>query len=295
MELKIDYVFPYVDNNDENWIQQYKKYNKTYEPERYRDWGTLKYIFRGIEKYMPWINNIYLIIESESQLPKWLDVKKVNIIYHKDIIPEIFLPTYNSSTIEMFLHKIPGLSEYFIYGNDDMFPIGNLSPEDFYYNDLPKLSIIEKSFNPRTKNLYRHMLFNGENEIRKLLKLPKVKTVYHRTGHNLHPMLKSSWEELENLIGDKMFNSCSRFREKKNLNQDLVAYYHWLNKKYYTSTRTTYQSQLKDIQRIINFLNNSNSQLICLNDSSKVNFNANKKLVLDLLQSKFPNKSKYEL
>lgn len=294
MDLKIDYVFPYVNNEDINWLRGYQNYRKFQEPERYRDWGTLKYVFRGIEKCMPWINNIYLIVEQESQIPQWLDREAVKIVYHKDIIPEDLLPTYNSATIEMFLHKIPGLSEHFIYSNDDIFPIRDLNPDDFYYNNLPKLAIIEKQYNPYTKNLYRHMLFNGENEIRDLLNLEKNKQIYHRTGHSLHPMLKSSWEKLESLIGKKLLRSCSRFREIKNFNQDIVAYYQWLSGNYFPSNRKTYQSQLKNINRVIQAFD-SDLQIICLNDGESINLSIIKGTILGLLQKRFPTKSKYEL
>ena len=40
---------------------------------------------------------------------------------HREIIEQEYLPTFNSHVIEANLHKIPNLSEHFIYFNDDVF------------------------------------------------------------------------------------------------------------------------------------------------------------------------------
>ena len=135
---KIDYVLTYVDNTDPEWIEQNIKvsarFGRKYIPNgvRYRDWGTLRYVFRGLEENMPWINNVYIIVERPTQVPVWLNTNTVKVIYHNQIIPKQFLPTYNSNSIELFMYRIPTLSERFIYGNDDIFPTNPLAPEDFF-------------------------------------------------------------------------------------------------------------------------------------------------------------------
>src|SRR5574344_1782172 len=132
---KIDFVFPYVNCNDPVWLEQYKENNKNiiFNPLRFRAWGLLKYVFRGIDKFMPWINNVYMIVSSDSQIPAWINKENVKIITHKQIIPKEFLPTFNSTTIEMFLKNIPNLSEKFIYSNDDLYFINKLDKSDFFY------------------------------------------------------------------------------------------------------------------------------------------------------------------
>ena len=56
---KIDVVIPWVDGNDKDWqklIDQYKGVKSADKSEsRYRDWDNLQYIFRGIEKFWPWV------------------------------------------------------------------------------------------------------------------------------------------------------------------------------------------------------------------------------------------------
>jgi hypothetical protein len=125
MNFPIDWVFPYVNCDDIEWQQSYmyerKKLNlpinKNYmNGVRYRDLGFLPYLIRGLDKYCNWLNHIFIIVATESQIPKWLNTNhpKIRIVLHKDIIPEEYLPTFNSTTIEMFLKNIPGLSEHFI-------------------------------------------------------------------------------------------------------------------------------------------------------------------------------------
>ena len=102
----MDAVITYVDGNDPFWKADYQKYtNVPIMDKRFRDWGTLKYLLRGIDKYMPFIDNVYLVVSHPSQVPSWADQENLRIVLHKDIIPAEFLPTFNSNPIEMHLQK----------------------------------------------------------------------------------------------------------------------------------------------------------------------------------------------
>ena len=129
----MDAVITYVDGNDPVWKQDYEKTtNVPVMQKRFRDWGTLKYLLRGIECRMPFIRNVYLVVSHPSQVPDWADCENLKVVLHKDIIPAEFLPTFNCNPIEMHLHRIPGLDEEYLYFNDDMFPVGDCRPEDFF-------------------------------------------------------------------------------------------------------------------------------------------------------------------
>ena len=52
---------------------------------------------------MPWIRNLYLIVSNKEQVPAWVNQENVKIVLHEDIIPAQFLPTFNSTAIEMFI------------------------------------------------------------------------------------------------------------------------------------------------------------------------------------------------
>lgn len=94
-------------------------------PNRWKNRDELKYSLRSVYKFAPWVRNIYIV--TDDQKPNWLvEDYKLKIVDHKIIIPKEFLPTFSSVTIEQFLHRIPNLSEIYLYFNDDMF-LGNVT------------------------------------------------------------------------------------------------------------------------------------------------------------------------
>ena len=139
----IDIVIPWVDGSDPEWQEAFKKYvaletgrdNNT--EIRYRDWDNMQYLFRGIEKFAPWVRKVHLI--TTGQKPKWLnmDAPKLNFVRHEDFIPKEFLPTFSVRPIELNLHRIEGLAEHFVYFNDDYFLLRPVQPERFFRNGLP--------------------------------------------------------------------------------------------------------------------------------------------------------------
>jgi len=143
MNQKIDFVMIWVDGNDSEWKKERSLYDKNIKnsednsEHRYRDWDNLQYWFRGVEKFCPWVNKIHFV--TWGHIPKWLNINnpKINIVNHKDFIPEKYLPTFSSHTIELNLHRINGLSERFVYFNDDTFVLDNMKPQDFFKKDKP--------------------------------------------------------------------------------------------------------------------------------------------------------------
>ncbi len=106
---------------------------------RYHDNGLLKYWFRAVEQFAPWVNRIFFI--TCGQKPDWLDESnpKLRLVNHKDYIPSDYLPTFQSNTIELNLHRIPDLSEQFVLFNDDTFLLRPVEPEFFFRKGLPVL------------------------------------------------------------------------------------------------------------------------------------------------------------
>ena len=135
-----------------------KKFIKKYAPnvdnqeitgkQRFRDSICFKYCFRCAEKFVPWIGSIYLVVQSKSQVPSWLNTEQVKVApFIEDFIPAEHLPVFNSQAIEMFLWNIPGLSEKFLYSNDDIYFVGPMKPEDFFEGDKVKTSFVHVSLN----------------------------------------------------------------------------------------------------------------------------------------------------
>ena len=130
-------MYTWVDDEDPNWQEKYSKArailsedaSKTNNEDtiedktalsRFKNRQELKYSLRSVEHYLPWVRKIYIF--SNCEKPDWLqEVDNLIWVDHQDVIPTKYLPTFNSHAIESYLHKIPSLSEHFIYLNDDFF------------------------------------------------------------------------------------------------------------------------------------------------------------------------------
>jgi hypothetical protein len=90
-------------------------------PNKLREWHELLYSMRSVHMHAPWVRTIYIV--TASQVPFWLNTThpRVRIIDHTELFPDpaTQLPAFNSLSIESVLHRIPGLSEYFLYFNND--------------------------------------------------------------------------------------------------------------------------------------------------------------------------------
>lgn len=166
-DYKVDIVVPWVDGSDREWLQEKNKYlpkEKQIDIDvginRYRDWDNVKYIFRGIEKFCPWVNKVYFI--TCGQKPSWLNEKceKLVLVNHKDYIPNEYLPTFSSRPIELNIYKIKGLSEHFVYINDDFFFTKMTSVSDFFIKGLPRLVAMEKPKTITTDKLFDSIVAN---------------------------------------------------------------------------------------------------------------------------------------
>jgi len=118
---------------------------------RYRDWGTLRYLLRGVESFAPWVRRVHLV--TWGHLPQWLETSNpcLNVVRHSDFIPAEYLPTFASRPIELNVHRISGLSERFILFNDDMLLCRPVPRERFFRGrdglpcDMARLSLIAPS------------------------------------------------------------------------------------------------------------------------------------------------------
>ncbi len=165
---EIDVVVLWVDGSDEKWKEKKLQYDfnkKALDDNRFQDWGTLKFVLRGIEKFMPWIRKIHLVTEGHK--PLWLKKSsKLNIITHKDFFKnKTDLPTFNSNAIELNLGWIEDLSEHFILFNDDMFVLKPCEKSRFFTNGLPVDFLVQSI--SREEKLFK--LLKGEPEFNEML------------------------------------------------------------------------------------------------------------------------------
>lgn len=164
---EIDFVILWVDGSDPAWRREFAQARHLSEEDssliRYRDWQTLRYWFRSVERFAPWVRRIHFI--TWGHLPAWLETEhpKLHIVNHADYLPGEYRPTFNSNVIELNIHRIEGLAEQFVLFNDDTFLGRPASPEQFFRNGLPRdmacLSI--PCLEPITHIILNNMLLIG--------------------------------------------------------------------------------------------------------------------------------------
>lgn len=178
----VDIFLTWVDGTDENWLKEREQYKlettiqkESNGIERYRSWDNLQYVFRGIENCMPWVNKIFFV--TCGQIPPFLNTHhpKLRLVNHKDYIPEKYLPTFNSNTIEMNLFRIEELSENFILFNDDTFPIRYIKEDYYFKNDKVCDEAIERIIGGHTWITLAHSMLNHAWIINRHFDKKKVK------------------------------------------------------------------------------------------------------------------------
>lgn len=139
IDFPIDIVFSWVDGSDHEWqkaraatMQSYVVGEGDDHEARFRQINELKYALRSVHHFAPWIRNI--VIVTDSPRPEWLaDHPRVRVMRSTEFFSDVsVLPTHNSHAVESQLHRISGLSEHFIYSNDDMFFGREVPPRGFF-------------------------------------------------------------------------------------------------------------------------------------------------------------------
>jgi hypothetical protein len=122
---KIDIVYTWVDDSFPGYLETLERYSKTVQdrnPNRTRDnLDILKYSMRSLERFAPFVRNVYLV-SCAPQIPRWMNVAApgLKIVHHDAIMGDCALPTFNSFAIVSCLSRIDGLSQRFLYVEDDM-------------------------------------------------------------------------------------------------------------------------------------------------------------------------------
>lgn len=291
----MDAVITYVDGNDPLWQQDYRAATgREALAKRYRDWGTLPYLLRGIERHMPFVNKVYLVVSRESQVPAWADTTQLKVVYHSDILPAQCLPTFNSCTIELFLHRIPGLAEQFLYFNDDLFPVKDASADDFFPGGKAATGFSRHIFAPGD---YKRQTRNADRLARKALGL-KAPLWFLRPQHTVMPMLRSVCTTAFRSMEPQLMATITPLRDPRNCNQYLFPDYQLLsgcgmarrlsNRHLSLATATP--------ERLAAAIRSPREKILCINDveMSPARFDALRTAMLAAFAAHFPDKSRFE-
>lgn len=336
MNGPIDIVLPWVNEKDPKWEAERKKYAKELGQEnletsnvRFQNWDNLHLWFRAIEENLPWINKIFLI--TYGHLPEFLIVNhpKIEIVKHTDYIPQEYLPTFNSNTIEMNLHRIPSLSENFILFSDDVFPLQMIEEEYYFQNDMVCDEAIENiitttSFGAisneiryaQVNNMFIINRYFKKREVQKANwdkwycedygdRLDRTKALtywYDFPGfydpHMANAMKKSVLKNLWKIEYEALNNgSQNRFRGYSDVTQYLIRYWQICSGNF-NPRRTLGKVYFPDIHTYLDVaaaIREGKQQMISFNENcTKEEFVIIKKAINDALEERYPNKCSFE-
>tara|TARA_Y100000389_G_scaffold112032_1_gene109071 strand:- start:3291 stop:4265 length:975 start_codon:yes stop_codon:yes gene_type:complete len=159
----------------------------------------LKYSLRSIIKFAPWVNHIYIYMNPPKKIPSWFNnnyKKKITILDHTETVLRNYMPNTNSNAIETTLSEIPGLSENFIYFNDDVFLTRPCKWRDFF-------SISGKPYIPEECSTAISMI-KDKNKTKTNIIYPDFPNKQFKNGwiHIPIPRLKSSMKQFQKEYSD---------------------------------------------------------------------------------------------
>jgi hypothetical protein len=288
----------------------------------------LQYWFRGIEKFAPWVDEIHFV--TYGHLPDWLDTNhpKLNIVNHQDYIPEKYLPTFNSHTIELNFHRINELSDEYVYFNDDTFLIDHVEQKDFFKDGKPRdmpisraltgdrfnhillsnMSVLRNHF----KNKYKAVLqkpsnwfnfkYGLKNNIRNLLFLGTSRKIhtgfvnFHLPQPHRKKTLSYLWENEYSILDE---TCCHTFRSFLNVNPYLQRYWELASNNFtpinINKLGKNFEFRIDGPSNAAEFIEKQEMPMVCLNDHENLlEFDKAKKEVNAALQKILPEKSNYE-
>jgi|GEM_PF-1886475 len=154
----VDVVYTWVNSEDPAWQAMLAEHTESpaapaesdssgdaanedqVDADRFLNRDELKYSLRSLLEFAPWVRFVYVV--SNCKPPDWFDDKndRVRWVYHDEIIEPENLPTFSSHAIEASVHRVPDLSEHFLYFNDDLFLLKPVNKSDFFLpNGVPKI------------------------------------------------------------------------------------------------------------------------------------------------------------
>ena len=327
-DYPVDIVVTWVDGNDPEWRKEKNKYVEEHGDNReirYREWDLMRYWFRGVEKFLPWIRKVFFVTWGHK--PEWLNInnEKLQIVTHGDFIPAQYLPTFNSHTIEWNLHRIKGLSEHFIYSNDDLFMLDRMNKEDFFKAGVPRhcaaqtllqfkkggidhilgsdLELLNGNYNKhavikqRLSNWFN--LRYGKYNLYNLYLFPFDLFTGFRIIHTNSPYLKTTFQEIWEKEYKTLNETCmNKMRNKTDVNTWLITYWQMASNKFIPIgyKNSVFLPIGRDREKVQDIITNQKYKMLCLNDDiEEVDFEKEKIFLQNCFKKILPEKSSFEI
>jgi hypothetical protein len=310
----IDIVYTWVDGNDPAWLARKAAHtdvdltaelnSSAVHQSRYVSRDELRYSLRSVAMYASWARRIYLV--TDQQVPSWLDTAhpKIQVVDHKEIFTDTSaLPVFNSHAIESQLHHIEGLSERYLYLNDDVFFGRPVDPELFFHGNglskfFPSKAVLD--VDPPSSNDLPVMSAAKHN--RELIEREFGATIFNKFKHCPIPQQKSVLLELEQRfpeIFDRVSRSRFRHPDDLSITSALHHYYAYaIGRAVPGNIRYVYQDIAREDtrRRLVNLLRERDADVFCLNDheSPESDLQTQQEILGEFLQAQFPIPSPYE-
>jgi hypothetical protein len=210
IDFPVDVVYTWVDGSDPKWQAARDRRLadcggesavsvESRADSRFTDHDELRHSLRSLEQFLPWVRTVYLV--TAGQRPSWLAHEHPNlqVVDHRDILEAEALPTFSSLAIETALHHIDGLSEQFLYVNDDVFAARPLEARTFFHaNGAPKFFVrTGAGLDPSPPDPDDLPVTAANKNVRALIERDFGRRIGVLMRHSPHPLRRSLLNELE--------------------------------------------------------------------------------------------------
>lgn len=310
VRFPVDVVYTWVDGSAPEWQRRRAEFGhggyhaESANAARYISRDELRYSLRALEQNAPWVRHIYLV--TDRQRPEWLGLRssRLTVVDHTEIFDDpAALPTYNSHAIESQIHHIEGLSEHFLYFNDDMFLGRPVTPQDFFLSNGMTRTFFSPSQVPRSGLTLgdRPVDAAGKNN-RQLILDNFGSAIIQKLRHAPYALRRSVLYEMESEFSDAHYGtSHSRFRSSTDISipSSLYHYYAYFTGRAVPSNISfSYLDLAKpEISRRLGILlARRDRQAFCINDtvSNVSDVNRQTLMLRSFLDSYFPVPSSFE-
>ncbi|WP_156723009.1 stealth family protein [Streptomyces apocyni] len=283
VDFPVDVVYTWVDGNDAELTAKRDSYRTGLAPtasaretgaSRYVSRDELKYSLRSLQMYGEFIRHVYIV--TDGQTPSWLDpdAAGITVVDHKEIFADpSALPVFNSHAIGSQLHRIPGLSEHYLYFNDDVFLGRPVTAEHFFHgNGIARLPFSPSQFGTGDPHPDEPAPSSAGKNVRRLILDSHSRFITNKFMHTPHPQVRSVMQEIEERYADEVDRtSRSRFRAPTDIAMASSLHHHYA---YLTGRAVpgTYHFRYVHLgkddmeQRLAELLRTRRFDFFCLND-----------------------------
>lgn len=238
VRFPVDAVYTWVDGSDPAMAARRQAYRDRTRPQiagreigpsRYTSHDELRYSLRSLQMYAQFIRHVYIV--TDGQVPAWLDpdAEGITVVDHREIFPATALPVFNSHAIETRLHHIPGLSERYLYFNDDVFINRPVRAETFFHgNGIARIPLSPLKIGVGAPSPLEPAPNSAAKNVRRLIRQTYGRSIANKSLHTPHPQLVSVLQEIESAGFEEVERTTrSRFRSASDVSTATTLHHHW--------------------------------------------------------------------